>query len=146
MPCSWLRAAIRLNLSVRPQKQMSAYLWVGLGGFLGSIARYSVALLVPASATSRFPTATFIVNCLGCLLIGLLAGLSTRMSIPEHVRVFLITGILGGFTTFSAFGLESVNLLRRGEFGFALLYVLGSVFVGLLAVWLGFRFASAAEA
>ena len=69
-----------------------------------------------------------------------------RAAAPESLRLFLITGILGGFTTFSAFGLESVGLLRRGEFGLALLYILVSVLVGIAAVWLGLLLANTAEA
>jgi CrcB protein len=124
---------------------MSAYLWVGLGGFIGSIARYAVAVSLTPAAPGRFPWATFTVNCVGCLLIGLLAGMLSRAPVPETVRLFLVTGLLGGFTTFSAFGLESVALLRRGEFGLALLYMLGSVLVGIAAVWLGLRLTNAAE-
>ena len=114
--------------------------------FLGSIARYAIAVGLPPVASGRFPVATFAVNCIGCLLIGLLAGVFARAPATEAVRLFLVTGILGGFTTFSAFGLESVNLLRRGEIGFALLYILGSVFVGITAVWLGLRLVPVAEA
>ena len=125
---------------------MSTYLWVGLGGFLGSVARYAFAVGLGNTPTGRFPWATFAVNCLGCLLIGVMAGWLSRASVPESARLFLVTGILGGFTTFSAFGLESVGLLRRGEFSLALLYILGSVLVGIAAVWLGLRLASVAEA
>ena len=125
---------------------MSAYLWVGLGGFLGSMARHAIAVGVPPAASGRFPLATFAVNCIGCLLIGILAGAFARVPATESVRLFLVTGVLGGFTTFSAFGLESINLLRRGEIGFALLYILGSVVVGIAAVWLGLRLAPGAEA
>lgn len=121
---------------------MSAFLWVGLGGLLGSIARYAVALSIGGTETGRFPWATFVVNCVGCLFIGLLAGGFARAPVPEGARLFLITGILGGFTTFSAFGLESVNLLRNGELAVALLYIQGSVLVGVLAVWIGVRIGS----
>ena len=121
---------------------MSAFLWVGLGGFLGSAARYAVALCWGAAQPGRFPWATLFVNCAGCLLIGVLAGIFSRASVPGSARLFLITGVLGGFTTFSAFGLESVVLLRRGETGLALLFVLSSVMVGVLAVYLGLRLAA----
>lgn len=121
---------------------MNAYLWVGLGGFIGSVARYGVALWLAPGEIGRFPWATFAVNCVGCLLIGVLAGVFARAPAPDAVRLFAITGVLGGFTTFSAFGLESVTLLRRGDLGAALLYILGSVLVGVVAVWLGLRLAS----
>jgi CrcB protein len=126
---------------------MSAFVWVGLGGFLGSMARYAVALALAAPEPGRFPFATFSVNLAGCLLIGLLAGIFGRtQDVPEAVRLFLVTGILGGFTTFSAFGLESLQLLRRGDHGLVLLYVAGSVVGGLAAVWLGLRLAGSAPA
>jgi len=125
---------------------MSAYFWVGLGGFFGSMARYAIAVGMPPAASGRFPLATFAVNCIGCLLIGILAGALARVPATDSVRLFVVTGILGGFTTFSAFGLESINLLRRGEVSFALLYILGSVFVGVAAVWLGLRLVPGAEA
>lgn len=125
---------------------MSTYMWVGLGGFVGSMARYAFALWLGGPAEGRFPWATFAVNCVGCLLIGLLAGGFSRMQVPEPVRLCLVTGVLGGFTTFSAFGLESVGLLRRGELSTAMLYVSGSVLVGMAAVWLGIRLTAAADA
>ncbi|MGY0560647.1 MULTISPECIES: fluoride efflux transporter CrcB [unclassified Luteimonas] len=125
---------------------MNEYLWVGLGGFIGSVARYAVAVGLGAAPAGRFPWATFAVNCLGCLLIGLLVGILSKTSVSEPVRLFLVAGILGGFTTFSAFGLESLTLLRRGETSLALLYILGSVLVGIAAVWLGLRFTGGAEA
>ena len=124
---------------------MSGFLWVGLGGLLGSIARHAVALAMAGPAVGRFPWATFAVNGLGCLLIGVLAGAAARMPLAEPARLFLMTGVLGGFTTFSAFGLESVTLLRRGDWEVALAYAGGSVLVGLAAVWLGLRLAGAGE-
>lgn len=133
-------------MALGPQEQMNAYLWVGLGGFLGSIARFGASMALGPISPGRFPWATFAVNCLGCLLIGLLSGAFSRSGVPESVRLFVITGLLGGFTTFSAFGLESVALLRRGETGLAVLYILGSAALGVAAVWLGLRLTSAAEA
>jgi crcB protein len=122
------------------------FLWVGLGGCMGAVARYAVALAMGQAAMQRFPWPTFAVNAAGCLAIGLLAGLSTRVPVPAQLRLFLVTGLLGGFTTFSAFGLESLQLLRRGEPALAAAYVAGSVAAGLLAVWLGWRLAGGAQA
>jgi CrcB protein len=119
---------------------MQAILLVGLGGFLGSVARYGLASYVlQAAGPHRFPFGTFAVNLLGCLVAGLLAGCAERYEVigPE-ARLFLFTGLLGGFTTFSAFGLEATNLIRRGDLGTAALYVSGSVSLGLIAVGLGF--------
>lgn len=120
---------------------MRALLLVGLGGFLGSIARYRLGGLVTQwTLQHRFPFGTFVVNVLGCLVIGLLAGLAERHNaFSLDARLFLFTGLLGGFTTFSAFGLETMELLRRGDFVTAALYVGASVVVGLAAVWVGLR-------
>lgn len=114
--------------------------WVALGGALGSVARFKLAGWVSQSyAEWTFPLGTFVVNVLGCFVIGFLAALSQESGlISADTRAFLFTGILGGFTTFSAFGLETFNLLRRGEFLVAGSYVALSVFIGLLALWLGF--------
>ncbi|MBA3772018.1 MAG: fluoride efflux transporter CrcB [Ramlibacter sp.] len=122
---------------------MADFLWVGIGGLLGSMARYAVALaFAGAPASSRFPVATLIVNLVGCALIGVLAGWFERnAALGAGLRLFLLTGVLGGFTTFSAFGLETITLLRRGEPALALAYVAASVVLGLLAVWLGLRLA-----
>jgi fluoride exporter len=120
---------------------MKDFLLVGLGGFAGSIARYALSgIVLHQAAGARFPFGTFIVNVAGCLAIGLLAGLvESRGLFSFHVRLFLLTGVLGGFTTFSAFGFESLALARRGELAVAALYVVLSVVVGLAAVWLGMR-------
>ncbi len=120
---------------------MQNILIVGLGGFLGSIGRYLLSgLILHLTAPSRFPFSALAVNVLGCLLIGLLAGLTERQpAISPEARLFLFTGLLGGFTTFSAFGLEAMNLLRRGDIGLAALYAAGSVVLGIIAVGLGLK-------
>lgn len=125
---------------------MCAHLSVGLGGLLGSAAPYGVSVARGPMALERFPWAMLAANCLGCLLIGLVAGAFPRAAVPESVRPFLVTDILGGFTTFSALGLESLVLLRGGDISLAVWCILGSVAVDLAAVWLRFRTASAAEA
>lgn len=120
---------------------MTNILLVGFGGFFGSVARYLFGgWALQLTAQDRFPAGTFAVNVVGCLVIGVLAGLAERFEIfgPE-TRLFLFTGVLGGFTTFSAFGLETIHLLRRGDPWVAAAYVGLSVALGLLAVWLGFR-------
>jgi CrcB protein len=122
---------------------VAGFAWVALGGAIGSVARHAVGLALAPPLAGRFPVATFAVNCAGCLLIGLLAGMAARMPIPEHVRLFLMVGVLGGLTTFSAFGLESLVLLRRGDVAIAGAYMLGSVVVGVAAVWLGLRVVAA---
>jgi CrcB protein len=116
-------------------------LLVGCGGFFGSIARYSLGnFITQRNWTTDFPAGTFAVNVIGCLAIGLLWGLTERVQfMTVELRFLLITGFLGGFTTFSAFSIESLMLLRRGEIALALLYCVGSVALGLCATWLGLR-------
>ena len=119
-------------------------LLVGTGGFLGAIARYKLGgVVLRMTAQELFPFATFAVNVLGCVVVGLLAGMAERYDLfGPQARLLLFTGLLGGFTTFSAFGLETVYLLRRGEFAIATLYAGGSVVLGIAAVWLGLRLVS----
>ncbi len=121
---------------------MTNILLVGLGGFAGSVTRYLIGgWILHQTYPEKFPWSTFAVNVAGCLAIGVLSGLAERFEmISPAARLFLFTGILGGFTTFSAFGLETVYLLRRGELPFAAAYVGGSVIVGLAALWLGLKF------
>lgn len=124
---------------------MRDVLLVGLGGFLGAISRYELGgLVLHLTAQSRFPYSTFAVNVLGCLVIGVLAGVAERYALfGPGTRLFLFTGLLGGFTTFSAFGLDAAFLLRRGEPWVAGLYVFGSLLLGITAVWLGIKAVSA---
>ena len=122
---------------------MKQLLFVGLGGFIGSIGRYKLGgVILHHSATWRFPLSTFAINVLGCFVIGVLAALvEHRDFFTPDARLFLFTGLLGGFTTFSAFGYEAFFLLRRGELAVALAYALLSVIIGLAAVYAGFRIA-----
>ena len=120
---------------------MQNVLLVGLGGFIGAIARYKLGgLILHMTAQGRFPLSIFAVNIIGCLAVGILAGVAERYEVfgPE-ARLFLFTGLLGGFTTFSAYGLEAMSLIRRGELGVAALYAGGSVVFGITAVWLGLK-------
>lgn len=120
---------------------MTALLWVAFGGGLGAAARYGVGVWVGHfTSAARFPWATLGVNLLGCLFIGVLGALSVKHDcFSAHMRLFLFTGLLGGFTTFSAFGLETLLLFRRGDSIAAAAYALASVLFGLLAVWLGLK-------
>jgi CrcB protein len=112
---------------------------IGIGGFLGSILRYVVSGYVQQLSKSiDFPYGTLAVNVIGCLIIGLLSYLAdTRGVFSAEVRVFAFVGLLGGFTTFSTFGNETVNFLRRGESVFAFVNVAAHLLLGLMAVWLG---------
>ena len=115
-------------------------MFVALGGALGSVARYKLSgWVLHQTPEWRFPLGTFVVNIVGCAVIGALAGLAVKEEFfSSDARVFLFTGILGGFTTFSAFGLETFYLLRRGEIAVAGSYVVLSILVGLLVLWLGY--------
>lgn len=119
---------------------MKALLLVAAGGAAGSLARYALSgLALHHTSEWRFPLGTFLVNVLGCLAAGVLGGLAVKHDFfSPDTRILLFAGVLGGFTTFSAFGLETFYLLRRGEFLVAGGNVMLSVFVGLLALWLGF--------
>jgi fluoride exporter len=120
---------------------MKEILFVGIGGFLGSIARYKLSgYFLHTFSAHKFPWGTFVVNIIGCFLIGLLGGLIEKEHFfSPNLRVLLISGILGGFTTFSAFGLETIYLFKRGEVLIAVFNVIFSVVVGLFLTWLGFR-------
>lgn len=116
---------------------MQAILIVALGGALGSVLRFKIgALILHHTETAQFPYGTFTVNVAGCLVAGLLAGLGEYYDfLTADVRLFLFTGFLGGFTTFSAFGVETIALIERGEWTVAGAYVILSVACGLVALW-----------
>lgn len=114
-------------------------LWVGIGGFLGSVGRFVVSgFLDRLNPALAFPIGTLAVNILGCFLIGLLHSLAeSRALLGTDTRIFLFIGVLGGFTTFSTFGFESLALLKDGEFVKTSANILLHVIVGLSAVWIG---------
>ena len=116
-------------------------LMVALGGALGSVARYKLGGFVLHHTQSwDFPLSTFSINVIGCFFIGLLAALVEHHDLfSPPVRLLLFTGLLGGFTTFSAFGYETMFLLRRGLFYAATEYVLLSVICGLVGVFAGMK-------
>jgi fluoride exporter len=119
---------------------VKSVLLVALGGAIGSVARFKLSgWVLHQTPNWRFPAGTVVVNIIGCLIVGLLAGMAVKQEVftPE-ARVFLFTGLLGGFTTFSAFGLETLLLLKRGEAGVAIANIVLSIAVGLLAAWLGY--------
>lgn len=118
---------------------MDKALYVGIGGFIGSVLRYWASGAVQQSANNpSFPLGTLAVNLLGCLVIGFLSQLAEARSVftPE-ARAFVFVGILGGFTTFSTFGNETMNFLRDGENLPALWNVGAHIVIGLAAIWLG---------
>ena len=114
---------------------------VGLGGAIGSIARWQISGVILRQAFDwRFPLGTFTVNVTGCLIIGLLAGLAVKEDyFSSDMRLLLFTGLMGGFTTFSSFGLETFYLLKRGEYLIASGNIVLSVIFGMLALFFGFH-------
>ncbi len=118
------------------------YLWIALGGALGSVARFSVVNASDRLLGFSFPVGTLIVNVLGSLAIGYIAAfMLSKFPDAENSRYFLTTGFLGGFTTFSAFSLDLLQQIQRGENLMAIVYVLASVLLGMAAVMLGYLLA-----
>lgn len=113
---------------------------VGSGGFIGAVLRYGLSGWVHATApSSTFPWGTVAVNLLGCLLIGIIAGLvDARQLFSPEMRIFTLIGVLGGFTTFSTFGYEAFALLRDAEYLRAMIYVGTQVIAGLALVFSGY--------
>ena len=116
------------------------WLAIAIGGAVGSLARHAVNLMA-ATPSTRFPVGTAVVNLVGCLLIGLLAGLlvGQRIHLSSYWREFIFVGVLGGFTTFSTFGLDTFMLSRTHSPWTAGANVLVQVAGGLLAVWAGYQ-------
>lgn len=110
---------------------------IGIGSFIGGIFRYLLSLSVQNKLLSAYPFGTFTVNIVGCLAIGIVFGLSEKFNFSPEWRLFLATGICGGFTTFSTFSLETMNLLKDGQYLYSFLYISSSVIMGLMAVYLG---------
>jgi len=119
---------------------VATWFWVALGGALGSMARFWLAAAVASFTGPQFPWGTLLINVLGSFVIGLfgaLTGSRGAVSVPPDIRVFVMVGICGGFTTFSAFSLQTLELLQAGELLWAGAYILGSVVLCLLGVWIG---------
>ncbi len=117
---------------------MPLVLWIAAGGALGSAARYGVNVWSGRMFGSEFPWHTFIVNVVGCFAMGAVVALmATRLNVGHEARAFLTTGILGGFTTFSAFSFDFAQLVERKALGPALAYGAGSVALSLIAVFAG---------
>lgn len=121
------------------------YLWVGIGSAMGGIARYWMSLAVAALTGPSFPWGTILINILGSFIIGLfgtLTGVDGKLSVPSDARIFVMTGLCGGFTTFSAFSLQTLDLAHDGKWLGAAANVALSVVLCLGAVTLGYFVAS----
>ncbi len=117
---------------------MKAALIIFFGGGLGSVLRYLVQVLMSRVVTVSFPAGTFLVNITGCFAIGLLYGFSNRhVALAPEWRLFLVTGLCGGYTTFSSFSYESISLFRQGNYMYFIPYVVLSVLLGLSATVAG---------
>ena len=116
---------------------MKEIIFVGAGGFIGASLRYVSSNWLMQFTRFGFPLGTFSVNLIGCILIGILAGTTLEKSSIIPVKEFLVIGILGGFTTFSAFGLESFEMLKAGQFKMAVIYIFGSIIIGLIGISIG---------
>jgi fluoride exporter len=111
---------------------------VGIGGFIGTVARYLLSQFIQKYFNTAFPLGTLIINILGCLIIGFLFGMFERGSlISSELRLFLTVGFCGGFTTFSTFSNDSVNLINDGELLYLMLYMGLSIFAGISFTFLG---------
>ena len=121
------------------------WLLVGIGGGLGAMARHGVNTLVQRwLLDATFPLGIFLINVIGSAAIGVIAGLAAtaRVNISQEARTFVVVGVLGGFTTFSSFSLDTLTLIRGGHAGLALWNVAGQVILSLIAVALGYRVGS----
>jgi CrcB protein len=117
---------------------MNIILAVGLGSLLGGLLRYGVSRLFHADPVAAFPLGTLTVNLLGCLIIGLIIGYAAKNNVSREWMLFWTTGLLGGFTTFSTFSIETVMMFRTGLYWQALLYVALSIILGLTLTLAGF--------
>ncbi len=123
-------------------RAMITIFWVALGGAIGAAARYLVAMQALRLFGPGFPWGTLTVNVAGSLAMGLLAGFfAHRMQVSTDVRMFLMTGILGGFTTFSAFSLDVSVLVARKDYMMSALYIIGSVSLSVAVLLIGLRLA-----
>jgi CrcB protein len=112
-------------------------LFVGVGSAVGGVARFLIGRWVHASWPSAFPLGTLLINILGCFLIAVIYGWSIKGYLSDETRLMLTTGFCGGFTTFSTFAIENIDLIRSGHVGQALAYTFASVILGIGAAMIG---------
>ena len=130
---------VALGKATNINKQMfKTIIYIAIGGAIGSVFRYLISVKINKIWLHSFPLATFLINILGCFILGIIIGFLDKQEIVNaNFKWFLITGFCGGFTTFSTFSLESVNLIENENSLLALLYICLSIFIGLLSIWMG---------
>ncbi|MHB1148410.1 MAG: fluoride efflux transporter CrcB [Lutibacter sp.] len=117
---------------------MKILLLIGTGSFIGGVLRYALSQFIQTKSLSTFPFGTLGVNIIGCFTIGIVFALSERTNMSPEMRLFLATGICGGFTTFSAFSNETFGLMRDGQLFYASAYITSSVLFGVFATFIGY--------
>lgn len=129
------------NIAIFYRKQeyimLKSILLIGFGGFAGSVLRFLISRYTALQWDTFFPSGTLLVNIAGCLMIGIIYGLTFKDAAAPEIRLLLATGFCGGFTTFSSFSFEFLILLRDGHHNLAFLYAGSSMMLGLAAVWIG---------
>ena len=117
---------------------LKTILYIALGGAIGSVLRFLTTVLVSKFWSAQFPLATFIANLIGCFLIGFFLGILTKHQLADtNLKWFLVTGFCGGYTTFSAFGMENYNLFQSNNSLLAFGYIALSIVLGIFAFWVG---------
>ena len=116
---------------------MRSLIYIFIGGGVGSVFRYLIQLAINQSVITKLPLGTFVANIIGCFLIGAFYSLSERLNISNEIRLLFTVGFCGGFTTFSTFSTENLNLLRENLYGTFFLYTFLSVAVGIVSVFAG---------
>ncbi len=117
---------------------MKILLLIGTGSFIGGVLRYVLSQFIQTKSLATFPFGTLGVNIIGCFAIGIVFALSEKTNMSPEMRLFLATGICGGFTTFSAFSNETFSLMRDGQFFYASAYITSSVLFGVFATFIGY--------
>ena len=118
---------------------MSKLIYLALGGALGTVLRYAISVWFGTTGSTDFPMATFVANMVGCLAIGLVMSLFIDLEVSHPLRLFFVIGLLGGFTTFSSFAFEGLNLIQANQIKTAVIYILSSNLLGLLLVFVGYQ-------
>lgn len=130
---------LSLYSSTNKKSMLKNIIFIGVGGGLGSICRYLFSFVAAKWIDISFPIGTLLINIVGSLLIGLFLGLFDKNLLSDSTRLLLVTGFCGGFTTFSAFSSENLNLILSGNWFTAISYSILSTVLGIAAVWLGYR-------